>query len=146
VKVARLTLHVGVGTFLPIVTDDVMQHVMHAESVTIPDETAEAISQAKGRIVGVGTTVLRALQSASLGPRQVRAGSFETSLFVVPGYKFDIVDSLVTNFHIPRSTLLVLVAAFAGREAILAAYDEALQAGYRFLSFGDAMFIRSDGC
>lgn len=146
VKVVRLTLHVGVGTFLPIVSDDVTQHVMHAESVTIPDETAEAIAQAKGRIVGVGTTVLRALQSASLGPRQVRAGSFETSLFVVPGYNFDIVDSLVTNFHMPRSTLLVLVAAFAGREAILAAYDEALQAGYRFLSFGDAMFIRSDGC
>ncbi|HEY3330399.1 MAG TPA: tRNA preQ1(34) S-adenosylmethionine ribosyltransferase-isomerase QueA [Capsulimonadaceae bacterium] len=141
VRVVRLTLHVGVGTFLPIVSDDLSQHTMHSEYVSIPEATAEAIASATGRIVGVGTTVLRALESAATGYRKVTAGSFETSLFVTPGYDFNVVDSLVTNFHLPKSTLLVLVSAFAGIEPIRKAYEMALRREYRFLSFGDAMFI-----
>lgn len=143
VRIAKLTLHVGVGTFLPIVAEDLSQHTMHSESVTIPEGTARAIAETKGHVVGVGTTVLRALESAAVGRHRVRAGSFDTSLFVTPGFEFRIVDSLVTNFHMPKSTLLVLVSAFMGREKILAAYSEALREGYRFLSFGDAMFIRN---
>ncbi|MDR3710916.1 MAG: tRNA preQ1(34) S-adenosylmethionine ribosyltransferase-isomerase QueA [Capsulimonadaceae bacterium] len=144
IRIARLTLHVGVGTFLPIVADDLSQHTMHSEAVSIPQEAADAIASAKGRIIGVGTTVLRALESAATGSRTVQAGRFETSLFVRPGFEFRIVDSLITNFHMPKSTLLVLTAAFAGREAILSAYATALKEDYRFLSFGDAMFIASD--
>jgi len=143
VKIAKLVLHVGVGTFLPIMSDDVTKHTMHSESVTVPTETAQAIEAASGRIVAVGTTVLRALESAAIGPRQVRAGQFETDLFVTPGYQFKIVDSIVTNFHMPRSTLLVLIAAFAGRENVMRAYEEAISMQYRFLSFGDATFIAS---
>lgn len=141
VTIAKLTLHVGVGTFLPIVAEDLSEHTMHAEHVTIPDETASAIANASGRVIGVGTTVLRALESAAVGTREVNAGSFSTSLFITPGYQFKVVDSLVTNFHMPKSTLLVLVSAFAGREHILNAYAQAQSAAYRFLSFGDAMFI-----
>lgn len=141
VGISKLSLHVGVGTFLPIVSDDISEHKMHSESVTIPSETADAIKSAKGRIIGVGTTVLRALESAAEGYRNVRPGSFDTNLFVTPGFEFKIVDSLITNFHMPKSTLVVLVSAFSSREGILAAYNEALCKEYRFLSFGDAMFI-----
>lgn len=141
VHISRLTLSVGVGTFRPIAAEDIRAHTMHAEEVFVPEETAHAVAQAKGRVIAVGTTSLRALESAAVGDRQIRPGRFETSLYVTPGYRFRVVDSLITNFHMPRSTLLVLVAAFAGREAILAAYGEALREGYRFLSFGDAMFI-----
>lgn len=141
VQVAGITLSVGVGTFRPIVTEDIRAHTMHAEEVFVPEETARSIAQAKGRIIAVGTTSMRALESAARGHRQVQPGRFETSLYITPGYRFQVVDSLITNFHMPRSTLLVLVAAFAGREAILGAYDEALREGYRFLSFGDAMLI-----
>jgi S-adenosylmethionine:tRNA ribosyltransferase-isomerase len=144
VRIAKITLHVGVGTFRPIVSEDIREHTMHAESVSISQETAQMVAEAKGRIVAVGTTSLRALESAADGARRIRAGQFETSLYITPGYRFQVVDSLITNFHMPRSTLLVLVAAFAGREAVLASYNEAMRAGYRFLSFGDAMLIISE--
>ena len=144
VKIARLTLHVGIGTFRPIVCDDITQHVMHAEEVEIPEETASAVESTTGNIIAVGTTSLRALESAAIGKRKVRTGRYSTSLYVTPGYKFQVADSLITNFHMPRSTLLVLVSAFAGRQAITNAYQYALEGEYRFLSFGDAMFIRKE--
>jgi S-adenosylmethionine:tRNA ribosyltransferase-isomerase len=109
--------------------------------VFVPEETARSVAQATGRVIAVGTTSLRALESAAVGRRQIRPGRFETSLYVTPGFRFQVVDSMITNFHMPRSTLLVLVAAFAGHEAVLAAYEQALLEGYRFLSFGDAMLI-----
>jgi S-adenosylmethionine:tRNA ribosyltransferase-isomerase len=143
VKIAKLTLHVGIGTFRPIVAEDISQHVMHEEEVEIPEETANTVSSTPGKIICVGTTSLRALESAAIGTRQVRHGRFSTNLYVTPGYQFQIADSLITNFHMPRSTLLVLVSAFAGREAMKNAYEHALENGFRFLSFGDAMFIRS---
>jgi len=141
VKIAKLSLHVGVGTFLPIVSDNIENHKMHSEEASIPEETAWQIEHTPGRIIGVGTTVLRALESAAVGSRKVKPGRFKTSLFVTPGYQFQIVDSLITNFHMPKSTLLVLVSAFSTREAILNAYNQAIEMDYRFLSFGDAMFI-----
>jgi S-adenosylmethionine:tRNA ribosyltransferase-isomerase len=142
VRIARLTLHVGIGTFRPIVSEDISQHTMHAEDVEIPESTARAVFETTGKIIAVGTTSLRALESASVGARQIRHGTFSTDLFVTPGYRFQIADSLVTNFHMPRSTLLVLVSAFAGTEEMKKAYGYALENGFRFLSFGDAMFIR----
>jgi S-adenosylmethionine:tRNA ribosyltransferase-isomerase len=144
IKIARLTLHVGIGTFRPIVCEDINQHTMHCEEVEIPEETASAVSSTPGKIIAVGTTSLRALESAATDLRRIRHGRFETDLFVTPGYKFQIADSLVTNFHMPRSTLLVLVSAFAGRDAMMRAYEYALQNGYRFLSFGDAMYIQNE--
>ena len=141
VRIACVTLHVGLGTFRPIETDDVSAHVMHAEQVSISEEAAEMINGAKGRIFAVGTTSARTLESAAIGPRRVRAMTGETSLYVTPGYPLQVVDALITNFHMPRSTLLLLVSAFAGTESIRRAYAEALREGYRFLSFGDAMLI-----
>ncbi len=141
VRIARVTLHVGLGTFRPIETDDVSAHVMHAEQVSISEEAAEMINGAKGRIFAVGTTSARTLESAAIGPRRVGAMTGETSLYVTPGYPLQVVDALITNFHMPRSTLLLLVSAFAGTESIRRAYAEALREGYRFLSFGDAMLI-----
>ncbi len=141
VEIAKVTLHVGIGTFRPIEVRDIRDHVMHEEQGVIPDETSRKISEAKGRIIAVGTTSVRALESAAIGPREVRPGPFRTQLYVTPGYRFQIADALVTNFHMPRSTLLVLVSAFAGRENMLAAYAAAGREGYRFLSFGDSMLI-----
>ena len=143
VGVASLTLHVGAGTFQPVRTDDLSQHVMHAEWYEISSSTVAAIeaTRAKGRkVVAVGTTALRALESAAAaGP--LRAGSAETRLFIVPGYKFRVVDRLVTNFHLPRSTLLMLVSAFAGIDNIRRAYAHAVARRYRFFSYGDAMLL-----
>ncbi len=141
VKIARVTLHVGLGTFRPIETDDIAAHRMHAERVSVSDQAAEIINSASGRIVAVGTTSARTLESAAIGPRRVQALNGETSLYVTPGYTFQVVEALVTNFHMPRSTLLLLVSALAGTEAIHRAYAEALRENYRFLSFGDAMLI-----
>ncbi len=141
VRIARVTLHVGLGTFRPIETEDVLAHRMHAERVTVSAEAAETVSGARGRIVAVGTTSARTLESAALGPHRIGALDGETSLYVTPGYRFQVVDGLVTNFHMPRSTLLLLVSALAGTDPIRRAYREALDAGYRFLSFGDAMLI-----
>ena len=146
VGIARVTLHVGAGTFQPVRVDDVSQHVMHAERYSIPEETVAAIACARRlghRVVAVGTTVLRALESsAAAAPSgEVQAGAAETSLFVVPGYRFRVVDRLVTNFHLPKSTLLMLVSAFAGTERIRRAYAHAIAGRYRFFSYGDAMLL-----
>ncbi len=144
-EVARLTLHVGPGTFRPVTVEDPAAHPMDSESFHIPSSTAAAIQQARreGRpIVAVGTTVVRAVESAATDVG-VATGAGSTQLFLRPGSTFRVVTDLVTNFHLPRSTLLMLVAAFAGRDRVMAAYSEAVQAGYRFYSYGDAMFITS---
>ena len=140
---ATLTLHVGAGTFQPVRTDDVSRHVMHSEWYSVPQETVDAIARAKaggGRVVAVGTTALRALEAAAASG-QLTAGTDETRLFIVPGYRFRVVERLVTNFHLPRSTLLMLVSAFGGTDAIRRAYAHAVQERYRFFSYGDAMLI-----
>ena len=144
VDIRWVTLHVGLGTFLPVRVDTVEAHRMHEEWYSVPPETAEAVDAAKreGRkVLAVGTTSLRTLESA-WSPSGLRPGDSSTSIFIYPGYRFNVVDSLFTNFHTPKSTLLMLVAAFAGRERILEAYREAIGLGYRFFSYGDAMLIR----
>jgi S-adenosylmethionine:tRNA ribosyltransferase-isomerase len=145
VILAKLTLHVGAGTFLPIRSEQVEQHRMHEERYHIPPDAAEKINSAlrdKRTILAVGTTVVRALESAYGEDLQgVAAGTRSTSLFIYPGYRFKVVSRLLTNFHTPRSSLLVLVSAFAGRDRILRAYDTAVREGYRFFSYGDAMLI-----
>ncbi len=144
VTVASLDLHVGPGTFKPVEVDDLAAHVMHPEAYDIPDRTAELINEAKGvgrGVWGVGTTVVRALEATSDATGRVQAGAGETSLFIRPPYDFRVIDRLLTNFHLPRSTLLMLVCAFGGYEAVTRAYREAVQEGYRFYSYGDAMAI-----
>lgn len=144
VGLARVTLHVGVGTFRPVEEADPRDHPMHAEMYEVPAAAAEAVNEARargGRVWAVGTTVVRTLESVSTGAGDVRPGSGSTDLFIAPGYDFRVVDALITNFHLPRSTLLMLVSAFGGRERILAAYEEAVREGYRFYSYGDAMAI-----
>ena len=139
-----LTLHGGAGTFLPVKTDETAEHRMHAEWGTIPGETADALNAARaagGRIVAVGTTSLRLLESAADEDGTVRPFAGEPSIFITPGYRFRTVDLLMTNFHLPRSTLFMLVSAFAGRERMLAAYAHAMAAGYRFYSYGDASLL-----
>lgn len=136
-----VTLHVGIATFRPVRTENVEDHEMHKELFEISTESAEAINTARGRIVCVGTTTARALESAAIGKRRVRATVEETDLFITPPYQFKVVEALVTNFHMPRSTLLILVSAFAGTDLIKRAYEEAVREQYRFLSFGDAMLL-----
>ncbi|HEU4754821.1 MAG TPA: tRNA preQ1(34) S-adenosylmethionine ribosyltransferase-isomerase QueA, partial [Armatimonadota bacterium] len=141
VRCAYVTLHVGIATFRPVKVERIEEHVMHEEWYSVPEETARAIRECPGRVVPVGTTTLRCLESAAEGPRAVRPGTGVTRLYITPGYQFRAADALLTNFHMPRSSLLILVSAFAGVEPVRAAYREALEAGYRFLSFGDAMLI-----
>jgi len=150
-EICELTLNVGLGTFQPIHSETLEGHVMHSESYEIPKETSDRIQVARdaGRsILAIGTTVVRALENAarqateSGSPNVVPAGKAEARLFIVPGFRFRVVDGLLTNFHLPRSTLLALVCAFAGREPVLAAYRHAVEAGYRFYSYGDCMLIR----
>lgn len=144
VEQAFLTLHVGVGTFRPVKSDEVRHHRMHAEWFRVTPAVAEQINRAKSegrRVVAVGTTVVRTLESIVDERGRVVSTEGETSLFIVPGHVFRVVDALITNFHLPRSTLLLLVSAFAGRERILSAYAEAIAQRYRFYSFGDAMLI-----
>ncbi|MCL2457699.1 MAG: tRNA preQ1(34) S-adenosylmethionine ribosyltransferase-isomerase QueA [Desulfobulbus sp.] len=144
VAIATIVLHVGYGTFAPVRSEDIRDHSIHKEYVEIPVETVEAIRQAKqggGRIWAVGTTTVRTLEFASDGQGQVRTGSGECDLFIYPGYQFKVVDNLITNFHLPKSSLLFLVSALAGRDRILTAYREAVINGYRFFSYGDAMAI-----
>lgn len=139
----HVTLHVGAGTFLPVKVDDTDDHVMHAEWWQIPQDAADKINTAKRegrRVIAVGTTSLRTLESAAIG-NSVQAGEAETRLFITPGYDFKIVDALMTNFHLPRSTLLMLVSAFAGQARIKQAYAHAIAAQYRFYSYGDSSFI-----
>jgi S-adenosylmethionine:tRNA ribosyltransferase-isomerase len=143
IEQALLTLHVGAGTFLPVREEDPRRHRMHAERYRIPPQLVDAILRCRargGRVVAIGTTVVRALESAAQGG-ELRAGEGESELFIYPGYRFLAVDALFTNFHLPRSTLVMLVAAFAGRERVLAAYRHAVEARYRFYSYGDAMLI-----
>lgn len=144
-RIAYVTLHVGIGTFKPVKTELVREHDMHTEFREITRAAADAVNGARsrgGRIVAVGTTVLRTLESSVNDAGEVMPCKGETGIFILPGYGFKAADALITNFHLPRSTLLMLVSAFAGRDFILRAYDEALSEDYRFLSYGDAMFIK----
>jgi S-adenosylmethionine:tRNA ribosyltransferase-isomerase len=141
INIGKITLHVGIDTFRPVKEMDAEMHVMHGEWFTIPDETAEMVNQAKGRVIAVGTTCVRALESAAISPGIIRPVTMNTRLYILPGYKFQIVQAMLTNFHLPESTLLMLISAFAGREWILKAYEHAVKERYRFFSFGDAMLI-----
>ena len=141
VGVVTLTLHVGLGTFQPVTVDDIRQHRMEVEHYTIPPQAAAAINDRSSRLVAVGTTTVRALETTAGADGRVSAGSGWTDLFIYPGFAFRAVEALVTNFHLPRTTLLMLVCAFAGRELVLRAYEEAIRERYRFYSFGDAMLI-----
>ena len=144
VNLGFVTLHVGLGTFRPVQVENIEQHAMHEEFFSVPQATADLIHETKlrgGRIIAVGTTSIRTLEAAALDKNSVAVGSDSTKIFIYPGYEFKIVDALITNFHLPKSTLLMLVSAFAGREFILRAYAEAVKERYRFFSFGDAMFI-----
>jgi S-adenosylmethionine:tRNA ribosyltransferase-isomerase len=143
VEVVNVTLHVGAGTFQPVRVDDLASHRMHAERVRVDARVCGSVERARrrgGRVVAVGTTVVRALEAAA-GPGRLEPFDGETRLFIVPGYRFRVVDALLTNFHLPESTLLMLVAAFAGRELVLRAYRHAVSDRYRFFSYGDAMFL-----
>lgn len=144
VKLGFVTLHVGLGTFRPVQVETIEDHHMHEEFYSVPQETADLIRETKlcgGRVIAVGTTSIRTLEASALDNQNVAVGSSSTKIFIYPGYEFKIVDALITNFHLPKSTLLMLVSAFAGREFILRAYREAVNERYRFFSFGDAMFI-----
>jgi len=142
-RFAPVTLHVGPGTFQPVQVEEITGHRMHEEAYVVPKETAELVNQAKQsgrRVVAVGTTSLRTLEAASHNGK-LQAGAGRTSIFIYPGYHFQMVNALLTNFHLPKSTLLMLVSALAGRTRVLAAYEHAKQQGYRFYSYGDAMFL-----
>ena len=147
VKVCYVTLHVGLGTFRPVKAENLDEHEMHSEYCVIPQETADAVNETKragGRVVCVGTTSCRTLESWGAQDGSLKASAGWTSIFIYPGYRFKVLDALITNFHLPESTLIMLVSALAGREHVLAAYEEAVRERYRFFSFGDAMFI-ADG-
>lgn len=144
VDIAYVTLHVGLGTFRPVKADDILEHIMHSESYIISKEASDKINSTKkagGRIICVGTTSVRTLESAACDDGSVPACEGDTSIFIYPGYKFKVLDGLITNFHLPESTLVMLVSAFAGRDNVLAAYEKAVEEAYRFFSFGDAMMI-----
>lgn len=145
VQIAYVTLHVGLGTFRPVKVEDVLAHEMHSEFYMIDEENAAIINGVKakgGRIIPVGTTSTRTLESNADEEGKIKAGSGWTNIFIYPGYKFKCIDALITNFHLPESTLIMLVSALAGKEPVLAAYNEAVKERYRFFSFGDAMFVR----
>ncbi len=144
VNIAPVTLHVGLGTFRPVKVDDVTQHHMHTEHCIITEQTAELINRTHEtghRVIAVGTTSCRTLESMAQEDGTVKSGEMDTGIFIYPGYRFRVIDALITNFHLPESTLIMLVSAFAGRERVLAAYEEAVKERYRFFSFGDAMFL-----
>lgn len=144
VKIRYVTLHVGLGTFRPVKAEKIEEHEMHSEFCMVPKETAETIMETKksgGRIVAVGTTSCRTLESFTNDDGIIKESSGWTNIFIYPGYKFKCIDALITNFHLPESTLIMLVSALAGRENVLRAYDEAVREKYRFFSFGDAMMI-----
>jgi S-adenosylmethionine:tRNA ribosyltransferase-isomerase len=149
IETATVTLHVGAGTFLPVKADDTEDHKMHAEWGEVDQATASKINQARstgGRVVAVGTTSLRLLESATNSDGKVEAFSGQTNIFITPGYKFRVIDKLVTNFHLPRSTLFMLVSAFSGLDIMQNAYAHAVEQEYRFYSYGDACLLsRSDG-
>lgn len=146
---AFLTLHVGSGTFQPVRTDNVLEHKMHSEWIDVPASVVAQVNACKnrgGRVIAVGTTSVRSLESAALkakqsGSGELQAYSGETDIFIYPGYQFSVVDAMITNFHLPRSTLMMLISAFSSRDKVMAAYEEAIRQRYRFFSYGDAMFI-----
>lgn len=145
VECGFVTLHVGLGTFRPVKVDDITQHHMHSEHYYLPQETADMINRTKargGRVIAVGTTSCRTLESCSAAGEELRECDGWTEIFIYPGYQFKTIDALITNFHLPESTLIMLVSAFAGYDNTMAAYKEAVEEQYRFFSFGDAMFIR----
>lgn len=145
VHIARVTLHVGLGTFRPVKVENVLEHHMHSEYYHVSEEAANIINEARkqgGRIISVGTTSTRTLESVALPDGTIVPGSGNTEIFIYPGYEFKAIDCLITNFHLPESTLLMLVSALAGKDHIMAAYEEAVKERYRFFSFGDAMFIQ----
>ena len=145
VKIGYVTLHVGLGTFRPVKEDEIEGHEMHSEYCIIPQETADLINETRkngGRVICVGTTSCRTIESQAAEDGTMRASAGWTDIFIYPGYKFKVLDALVTNFHLPESTLIMLVSALAGREHVLAAYQQAVEERYRFFSFGDAMFIQ----
>ena len=145
VKVVSVTLHVGLGTFRPVQVENILDHKMHSEYYEVSEETAKILNETKangGRIISVGTTSTRTLESVTDENGIVHAGSGETQIFIYPGYKFNAIDGLITNFHLPKSTLIMLVSALAGRKNVLNAYKKAVEKKYRFFSFGDAMFIK----
>lgn len=141
VQTAHVTLDVGIDTFRPMASENVEDHPIHGEMCEVPEETADAVACCKGRIFAVGTTSVRTLESLANGTRRVEPGRRLTSLFITPGYEFKVVDGMLTNFHLPRTTMLCMLAAFAGREQVITAYEQAVAAKYRFLSFGDSMLI-----
>lgn len=144
VKIAYVTLHVGLGTFRPVKEENILDHHMHSEYYQVSEEAAQIINDTKkngGRVICVGTTSCRTVESASTPDGVIHAGCDNTEIFIYPGYQFKVLDCLITNFHLPESTLVMLVSALAGREHVLAAYEEAIKERYRFFSFGDAMFI-----
>lgn len=144
-EIAYVTLHVGLGTFRPVKVDSIEEHTMHSEFYSVTEETAKQINDAKkngGRIICVGTTATRVVETLADENGVMHAGSGDTSIFIYPGYRFKMTEALITNFHLPKSTLVMLVSALAGREHILDAYNEAVKERYRFFSFGDAMFIQ----
>jgi S-adenosylmethionine:tRNA ribosyltransferase-isomerase len=146
VRIAEITLHVGYGTFLPVRVEDIREHKIHSERFEISENAADTINKTKaagGKVVAVGTTCVRTLEYSSDSAGKVVAGSGKCDLFIYPGYSFKVVDAMITNFHLPKSTLIMLVSAFAEREKVLSAYREAIYKGYRFYSYGDAMFIDS---
>lgn len=144
VKMGYVTLHVGLGTFRPVKADDILEHKMHSEFYILPQETADLVNETKkngGRVISVGTTATRTLETAGLSGLPLAEQTGWTDIFIYPGKNFNVIDALITNFHLPESTLIMLVSALAGRENVLNAYNEAVREKYRFFSFGDAMFI-----
>lgn len=141
VEIAKVTLDVGLDTFRPITAENPLEHVIHGETCHLPDATRNAIRGAKGRIIAVGTTAVRTLETFATGLREVEAGSRDTRLFITPGYPFQVIDGMFTNFHMPRTTMLLMIAALAGHDNVMGAYKHALGRCYRFLSFGDSMLI-----
>jgi len=144
VRSAHVTLHVGAGTFQPVRADDIADHVMHTEYVEVDEAVCEAVRETRlrgGSVIAVGTTAVRSLESASRADGKIRPFTGDTDIFIYPGYKFCSVDAMITNFHLPESTLLMLVSAFAGRDNVMRAYREAIAESYRFFSYGDAMYI-----
>jgi S-adenosylmethionine:tRNA ribosyltransferase-isomerase len=147
VRRETVTLHVGAGTFQPVREDDIEQHVMHSELVEVGESVCAAVRETRaagGRVVAVGTTAVRALESASMASGEPEPFHSDTDIFIYPGYRFRSVDAMITNFHLPESTLLMLVSAFAGTVPIMSAYQQAIESEYRFFSYGDAMFISNN--
>ncbi|HEY5512914.1 MAG TPA: tRNA preQ1(34) S-adenosylmethionine ribosyltransferase-isomerase QueA, partial [Geomonas sp.] len=143
VEIAPLTLHVGLGTFMPVRVEELSSHTMHREFYRIPESTVDAVRRTRergGRVIALGTTTLRALEHAAASG-ELQHGEREADIFILPGYRFRVVDALITNFHLPKSTLFMLVCAFAGKERVVNAYQEAVRRRFRFFSYGDAMFI-----